>query len=130
MRLLIQAVLIVAIFWLAYKMVTQRGARVQAVRRLGLVVFAAFATFSVLFPGVWQSLAGLMGVGRGADLVLYGLVVAFLAFTVHMFMKFREIENRYTKLARRTALDEAARDYPEVAAGTANPPRDHGPDQG
>lgn len=130
MRLLIQAVLIVAIFWVAYKMVTQRGARTQAVRRLGLVAFAVFASFSVLFPGVWQAMAALMGVGRGADLVLYGLVVAFLAFTVHMFMKFREIENRYTKLARRTALDEAAHAYPEVAAGTANPPLDHDPELG
>jgi hypothetical protein len=38
--------------------------------------------------------------------------VAFLSFTVTTYVRFRELETRYTKLARRLALDEAGRDYP------------------
>jgi hypothetical protein len=38
--------------------------------------------------------------------VLYALVVAFLSFTLTTFLRFRELEIRYTKLARRLALDE------------------------
>ena len=64
---------------------------------------------SILVPDVWNRIAGLVGVGRGTDMVLYALVVAFLSFTVTTYLRFREFELRYTRLARRQALDEAAR---------------------
>ena len=69
-----------------------------------------------LDPGadVWNRIARLVGVGRGTDMVLYALVVAFLSFTVTTYLRFREFEVRYTRLARRLALDEAARDYPRT----------------
>ena len=85
-----------------------RGARAQAIRRIGLVVFAAFAAVSILFPDVWNRIAAVVGVGRGTDMVLYALVVAFLSFTVTTYLRFRDLEVRYTKLARRIALDEAS----------------------
>ena len=47
------------------------------------------------------------GIGRGADLILYGLVVAFFGFVVTTYKRFRAMETRYTRLARRIALDEA-----------------------
>ena len=83
-----------------------RGERSQAIRRIGLVVFAAFAAVSILFPDVWNRIARLVGVGRGTDLVLYALVVAFLSFTVTTYLRFRDLETNYTRLARRIALDE------------------------
>ena len=86
-----------------------RGARAQAIRRLGLVLFASFAVVSILFPAFWSRIATFVGVGRGTDMVLYALVVAFLSFTVTTYLRFRDLENRYTKLARRLALDEVAR---------------------
>ena len=64
---------------------------------------------SILFPDVWTGLAHQVGVGRGADLVLYGLVVAFLSFTVTTYLRFRDLETNYTRLARRIALSEAPR---------------------
>ena len=39
-------------------------------------------------------------------MVLYALVVAFLSFTVTTYLRFRDFEARYTRLARRLALDE------------------------
>ena len=105
--LLIQIVLIGVVLAIAGRLVFSRGVRTQAVRRLGLVGFAAFAVWSILFPSVWNSIAHLVGVGRGTDVVLYALVLAFLSFTLTSYMRFRELENRYTRLARRIALDEA-----------------------
>jgi hypothetical protein len=60
-------------------------------------------------------------------MVLYALVVAFLSYTVTSYLRFREIETRYTRLARRLALDEAERDFPpqaRSAGGDAGPEAD------
>lgn len=104
---LIQIVLIAVVIAVVARLFRSRGARSQAIRRLGLVLFAGFAVVSILFPAVWNRLAHLVGVGRGTDMVLYALVVAFLSFTVTTYVRFRDLEVRYTKLARRLALDEA-----------------------
>ena len=104
---LIQVLLILFIVLVVARLFRSRGARAQAIRRIGLVLFAAFAAVSILFPDVWSKLARIVGVGRGTDLVLYALVVAFLSYTVTSYLRFRDLETRYTKLARRIALDEA-----------------------
>src|SRR5689334_9858989 len=109
---LIQVVLMVAVLAFVARLFRSNGARAQAIRRIGLVAFAAFAVVSILLPNVWNRIAQLVGVGRGTDMVLYALVVAFLSFTVTTYLRFRDLETRYTKLARRLALDEAALQYP------------------
>ena len=111
---LIQVLLIAVVVAVAARLFRSGGARSQAVRRLGLLLFAGFAVVSILVPDVWNRIARLVGVGRGTDMVLYALVVAFLSFTVTTYLRFREFEVRYTRLARRLALDEAARDYPRT----------------
>ena len=106
---IIQVVLIALVVLVVAQLFRSRGARAQAIRRIGLVVFAAFAAVSILFPDVWTRLAHVVGVGRGTDLVLYALVVAFLSFTVTTYLRFRDLETNYTRLARRIALTEAPR---------------------
>jgi hypothetical protein len=109
---LIQLVLIGFVILTAVRLLRHRGARTQAVRRLGLMLFAALAVWSILFPSVWNRIAGMVGVGRGTDMVLYALVVAFLSFTLTTYLRFRDLETRYTKLARRLALDEVGPPQP------------------
>jgi hypothetical protein len=125
--LLIQVLLIVVVVAVVARLFRSRGARSQAIRRLGLLLFAAFAVVSILFPAVWNRIATVVGVGRGTDMVLYALVVAFLSFTVTTYLRFREIETRYTKLARRLALDEAERDYPSPGSPATGPTGAGGP---
>jgi small membrane protein len=106
---LIQVLLIAVVVAVVARLFRSRGARAQAIRRLGLVLFASFAVVSILFPAFWSRIASFVGVGRGTDMVLYALVVAFLSFTVTTYLRFRDLETRYTKLARRLALDEVTR---------------------
>ena len=107
--IVIQVLLIAVVVLVVARLFRSRGARAQAIRRIGLVVFAAFAAVSILFPDVWTRIAHRLGVGRGTDLVLYALVVAFLSFTVTTYLRFRDLETNYTRLARRIALSEAPR---------------------
>ena len=96
---------------------SSQGARHQAIRRLLLLLFAVVTIGSVLAPGLWNSLANAVGVGRGTDLLLYGLIVAFLGYTVTSYMRFRALEQQITQLARRVALDEA-----QALGSPATPP--------
>jgi len=103
----IQLLLVLGTLAVAWRLLAGSGQRTQALRRLGLLALAAFAIWSIFFPDVWNGLARRVGIGRGADLILYGLVVAFFGFVVTTFKRFRAMETRYTRLARRIALDEA-----------------------
>lgn len=118
---LIQVVLIVVVVAVAAQLFRSRGERSQALRRIGLVAFAAFAVISILFPNVWNRIATLVGVARGTDVVLYALVVAFLSFAGTTYIRFREMETRYTRLARRIALDEAHQASLPPAPGPPRP---------
>lgn len=84
------------------------GARHLALRRIAVFGFGLLAVASILFPDAWNSAAAVVGVGRGTDLLLYGLIVVFLAYMVTTYRRFRDLESQITMLARRLALDEVA----------------------
>lgn len=104
----IQILLIASVLAIAWRLLIGSGQRTQALRRLGLLFLLALVVYSIIDPSkTWTNLAKALGIGRGADLILYGLVVAFLGFVVTTYKRFRAMETRYTRLARRIALDEA-----------------------
>jgi len=104
----IQILLIAAVLASAWRLLVGTGQRTQAVRRLGLLLLLGLVVYSIIDPSkTWTNLARALGVGRGADLILYGLAVAFFGFVVTTYKRFRAMETRYTRLARRIALDEA-----------------------
>ena len=104
--MLIQIILLAGIALVAAMMLRRAGARHQAIRRLALVFFGAFAVTSVIFPNIWNAFAKVVGVGRGTDLLLYGTILVLLGYMATSYIRFRDLENRFTKLARRIALDE------------------------
>lgn len=75
-----------------------------ALRRLVSVGFAGSWVVAVLAPDVVTRAANLVGVGRGTDLVLYVLVVAYLFSAVSMRQHLRETEDRIAQLVRELAL--------------------------
>ncbi|SDZ74831.1 hypothetical protein SAMN02910418_00100 [Bowdeniella nasicola] len=83
------------------------GARHQAIRRLLMALFAAIAVYFIIFPSAASQIARLVGVGRGADLLLYALVVAFFSFVATTFKRFSALERRITELSRQLAIARA-----------------------
>lgn len=112
----IQILLIAAIVILAVFMMRRTGADSHlAIRRLLLGMFVIVAVLSVLFPQWVTWVARLIGVGRGTDLVLYGLVVIFLAFIYTQYRRNSALQRQLTLLARKIALLEAETDERESA---------------
>ncbi len=79
----------------------------KAIKKLGLLGLSIIAVISVLFPDLTNQAAHKVGVGRGADLLIYLLAVAFIASMLNQYMKSKEDEVQITKLARKIALIEA-----------------------
>jgi len=75
-------------------------------RVLRLVVLAVVVTglYFVWAPDQATRLAAALGVGRGADLVLYLWVVITLALIVFLYLKIVQLSRRLTELARAQAL--------------------------
>lgn len=65
------------------------------------------AGLSIIFPNALTQVANLIGVGRGADLLLYVLVVTFMLVSVVLFRRLAQLERRFTQLARQVAVAEA-----------------------
>jgi hypothetical protein len=72
-----------------------------------VVVVLVAAAFAVVFPDMLTRLAHQVGVGRGADLVLYVMAVTFMLVSVVLFRRITELERRYTQLARALAVRDA-----------------------
>lgn len=90
---------------------TTSGARHQAVRRLLLIAFVALAVVAVIFPRFLTTIAQTVGVGRGADLLLYGLTVVFLGYVAASYRRLRQMEQQVTTLAREMALRHAVHQH-------------------
>lgn len=107
MQIIVQVALVLAV--IVVSLALMRGgsnARHLAIRRIMLVLFACVAAFSIFFPELLTHVARLLGIGRGTDLVLYGLIVSFMVFMATTYQRFRHMESTLTKLSRRIALDE------------------------
>ncbi|WP_202919159.1 DUF2304 domain-containing protein [Saccharothrix deserti] len=101
--LLIGAVVVLLVFFLRHHGTTKTAAGVK----IGFALFLVLAAVAVLRPTDVSKLAEFVGVGRGTDLVLYGLVVAFGFATINTYLRFKELELRYARLARAIALRNA-----------------------
>jgi len=78
-----------------------------AIRRILFGLFVVVAILAVLFPQALTWVAQLVGVGRGADLLLYILSMMFLVFVYTQFRRNAEMQQKITRLARTITLLEA-----------------------
>ena len=114
-QIVIQVLLLLATTILAlYFLKNRRKARAKAWVKIGFVLFIIAAVWAVLRPDNLTIVANFVGVDRGTDLMLYALVVAFMFTTLSSYMRFREQELRYSKLARAVALQNAVRPENEM----------------
>ncbi len=104
----IQVLLIVAIVTLlVYLLRSRRSAQAKAWVKVGYVFFVLAAVYAIVRPDDTTVVANWLGVARGADLLEYALIVAFLFTTISTYMRFKDLELKYARLARAVALEGA-----------------------
>ncbi|MCP9275645.1 DUF2304 domain-containing protein [Mycolicibacterium arenosum] len=104
----IQVLLIASVIvLLVYLLRSRRSAQARAWVKLGYVLFVVAAVYAIVRPDDTTIVANWLGVARGADLIGYALIVAFLFTTISTYLRFKDLELRYAQLARSIALDGA-----------------------
>lgn len=101
------ALIVLSFFILAYFLMNSNSIRVRAYKKIAMLLFVMAMIGFVLFPESLNVIAKKVGVGRGADLMLYGLFVAFVIFVLNVYLKFKAQQAELYKLARKVALLEA-----------------------
>ncbi|MCV7176571.1 DUF2304 domain-containing protein [Mycolicibacterium sphagni] len=104
----IQVLLIAAVVaLLVYLLRSRTNAKAKAWVKVGYVLFVILAIYAILRPDDTTVLANWLGVRRGADLITYALIIAFVFTTMSTYLRFKELELKYARLARAVALDGA-----------------------
>jgi hypothetical protein len=86
-----------------------RAGAVSRASRLFRVLVWATAAAAIAFPGLVQDVASAIGIGRGADVVLYVFVLTFLATAFYFYSRQVQLQRQVTQLVRHVALSEARR---------------------
>ena len=92
---------------LVYLLRSRRSSRSKAWVKVGYVLFVLGGIYAVLRPDDTTVVAHWFGVRRGTDLMLYALIMAFSFTTLSTYMRFKDLELRYARLARAVALEGA-----------------------
>jgi hypothetical protein len=104
----IQGLLITSIVaLLVYLLRSRRNAQSRAWVKVGYLVFVMAGVYAVLRPNDTTVVAHWLGVDRGTDLMLYALIIAFSFTTLSTYLRFKDLELRYARLARAVALEGA-----------------------
>lgn len=101
--LLIASVLVL----LVYLLRSRASARSKAWVKVGYVLFVIGSIYAIVRPDDTTVVANWVGVRRGADLITYMLIIAFAFTTLSTYMRFKDIELKYARLARAMALQTA-----------------------
>lgn len=106
--------ILVLVALVAFFVVSRGTARASAGVKILFVGFVVFGVYAMLRQDDVTWVANKLGIQRGLDLVLFLLVIAFAFTTISTYLRFRELEIRYARLARAVALQnaEAAADPP------------------
>ena len=104
-QILLIALLVLVFFYLVRA--KKPNARQLAIGRIGLLFAVAAGVVVILAPGWLSAVANWLGIGRGADLLLYALIIMFMLTAVANYKRSLELGRVNSKLARELTLTEA-----------------------
>lgn len=106
MKLIIQIALIAAVLLCALYFLAKNNSKTQAWKKILAILFAIFAVIIIAFPDLSNDIANAVGVSRGADLILYALVIIVLFEMISNSLRRKDDQKRFAKVVRKMALME------------------------
>jgi hypothetical protein len=88
------------------------GARPRWWLLLSAAIWLA-AAITILVPDLTTDIAHTLGIGRGADLLIYLVAILFIASFFFFYNRYRRLEAELTRLVRQLAIGNAEREHRE-----------------
>jgi small membrane protein len=101
----IQIILLTGIILISIYFVTRSQNKWADIVFLFFLIIVAIVF--VLRPELTNKLAHLVGVGRGADLVVYVSILIFWFVTLKLYARLRRVEKMLTDIVRKDAINNA-----------------------
>ncbi|HSX07911.1 MAG TPA: DUF2304 domain-containing protein [Candidatus Saccharimonadales bacterium] len=110
--IVLQVILVIAFVFIMFRFLKNpAAAQNRAWKKILGGLFFIAAIIAVLLPDTLTRVARTVGVGRGADLLLYLLALAFVFVVINTYIGNRQEQKRFVKLVRHMALLEAQMRY-------------------
>lgn len=77
------------------------------------------AAISVMNPGLVTQVAHTIGIGRGADVLIYVVTLTFIATTFYFYSRYTRLQRQITDLTRYLAIHEAK--HPDASLANRDP---------
>ena len=81
--------------------------RNRTFHRLAFVAIGILGIVFVLYPNLTNTIASLLGVGRGTDLILYFCIIAGIISMLFLYGRQRKIQETQTEIIRSLAIATA-----------------------
>ncbi len=105
--LLIQIILLVIIAFILLRLFLKLQIREITWRQFfGWAIFWLVALMVVIRPELSIVAANFVGIGRGADLVIYSSLILLFYLVWKLFLRLSEIDKKITKIVRQLALED------------------------
>lgn len=83
----------------------------KAWKKIALILLVIGMIIAVIFPDLTNTLANSVGIGRGADLLLYGMTIAFILYVLNSYLHQQDQRDALYRLARKVAIIDANERY-------------------
>ena len=118
--MIFRIILIFCLSGFAVFLIRSRGLRSRAWSLLLLCVLIGLGVVAVVAPELTTVVANAVGVGRGADLLIYLLIVTLFFVILMMFARIRTLQDQITRLAREMSIEEAVQTKKAAHNGSGN----------
>jgi hypothetical protein len=110
--MIIQVIVIIAALGILVFMLGGRQTyATRAWKKITFCLLAVAMVIAVIFPDTTNKAAHIVGVGRGADLLLYTLAIVFIGYVLSNYIRQQRDKDIVYRLARKVALLDANERY-------------------
>ena len=104
--ILIQIILILVIVLIVFRLLYQLKNKAIGLSQFFIWLLIWLSAMVVIwYPNITTYLAGILGIGRGVDLVIYVSTVVIFYLMFRLLLRIEKIERDITKIVREEAID-------------------------
>lgn len=105
---------IFVIFALSRAILRFRERKISLTALLSWTLLWLITEYIIWKPDATTHIAKILGIGRGADLILYGSIVILFYLIFRVYVTIEDIERQITQIARMIALQKVSQKKPKL----------------